>query len=61
VVCDRIVVLELGHVIAEGRPDEVWNDKRVMSAYLGVPEDVVPDDVVPEDVPAGDVVAGGTE
>ena len=48
VVCDRIVVLELGHVIAEGRPDQVWNDKRVMSAYLGVPEDVVAEDVVAE-------------
>ena len=61
VVCDRIVVLELGHVIAEGRPDEVWNDKRVMSAYLGVPEDVVAEDVVAEDVVAEDVVAKGTE
>jgi ABC-type branched-subunit amino acid transport system ATPase component len=34
-LCDRLVVLELGQVIARGRPDEVWRDERVISAYLG--------------------------
>ncbi|MDP3135735.1 MAG: ABC transporter ATP-binding protein [Burkholderiaceae bacterium] len=34
-VCDRIVVLDLGKVLATGRPDEVTTDERVIAAYLG--------------------------
>jgi ABC-type branched-subunit amino acid transport system ATPase component len=39
-VCDRVIVLDAGEVIAEGTPSEVRADKRVMRSYLGdsVPE-----------------------
>jgi branched-chain amino acid transport system ATP-binding protein len=33
--CDRIAVLAFGQKLAEGRPDEVKDNKEVVEAYLG--------------------------
>jgi branched-chain amino acid transport system ATP-binding protein len=40
-ISDRMIALDLGQVIATGRPDEVVREPRVVASYLGQSEDVI--------------------
>jgi len=42
-VCDRVVALDAGRVIARGVPRDIRNDPALIASYLGTPDDDMPE------------------
>jgi ABC-type branched-subunit amino acid transport system ATPase component len=38
-VCPRILVLDAGHLLAEGTPEDVLSRRDVIDAYMGISDD----------------------
>ncbi|GAA3268197.1 MULTISPECIES: ABC transporter ATP-binding protein [Dactylosporangium] len=58
-ISDWIIVMGQGGVIAEGTPDKVMADPRVIDAYLGAHHDGAVKTVGGEEIDAGDLDEGG--
>jgi branched-chain amino acid transport system ATP-binding protein len=58
-ISDWVVVMGEGAIIAEGSPDQVMADQRVIDAYLGAHHDGAVKTVAGQDVAAGAVPAPG--